>query len=249
MLKYLRMDLYRLFKGKMLWVMLVVLLVMALLSASTMSWATTQESVFASAWVSYGATGGTIDDFERSQSSLWLTSGVMGFITSLAIALFFALDFSTGYVKNLPASHPERMRYYREKLVLIVLLVVGMFAFAIGAFELFRMMIGLPYEHVGTVGEVAFWFGLSVLSLSAYGAVTALVTLFSRGKGAGIAVAVLFSSGFLEWQPLSIFGLLKQGGEALLASPGDIEHVLVASAVIIAACAAVALGVCSRRDV
>lgn len=294
MLKYLRMDLYRLFKGKMLWVMLVVLLVMAAIMAAMMWWSSTPEFAayvneqavqgqsVSSSGFSVGITDGSnsaperlngieLEDFEQNQSSIWLTAGAMGSIVPIVIALFFALDFSSGYVKNLPASRRGRMEYYSEKLVLIVLLTAVLFAFAVISFELFRTVAGLTYGHVGTVAEVAVWFALAVVLISAYGAITALVTWLSRGKAAGIAAAIVLGAGILEgllvmafsslasvwepfgsvseWLPFSSYQLIARGGEALLASPGDIGHVLVSSVVIIAACAAVALGVCSRRDV
>ena len=36
---------------------------------------------------------------------------------------------------------------------------------------------------------------------------------------------------------------------ALLASPGDIGHILVSCGTVLVACVAVALGVCARKDV
>ena len=290
MLRYLRMDLYRLVKGKMLWVMMGIVLAMSVMMAFMMWLTTTPEfaqSVTGSASIHIGISDGSsepvdiqdiqglsdsvIADFTQNQSTMWLGGGAMAVFVAMMVALFFALDFTTGYVKNLPSARRDRLAYYGEKLVFVVLLSAALFAFGIATFELARMAAGFSYGHVGTFGEVAAWFGSAVVVLSAYGAVTAVVARLTQNKTAAIATALVVGSGVVgqvlamifgslsslwepfarvaEWLPFSSYALLQQGGEALLASSGDIGHILISCGAVLVACVAVALGVCARKDV
>lgn len=95
MLRYLRMDLYRLVKGKMLWVMMGIVLAMSVMMAFMMWLTTTPE--FASPYgvgqhhigISDGSSepvdiqdiqglsDSVIADFTQNQSTMWLGGGAM----------------------------------------------------------------------------------------------------------------------------------------------------------------------------
>ena len=228
MLRYLRMDLYRLVKGKMLWVMMGIVLAMSVMMAFMMWLTTTPEfaqSVTGSASIHIGISDGSsepvdiqdiqglsdsvIADFTQNQSTMWLGGGAMAVFVAMMVALFFALDFTTGYVKNLPSARRDRLAYYGEKLVFVVLLSAALFAFGIATFELARMAAGFSYGHVGTFGEVAAWFGSAVVVLSAYGAVTAVVAWLTQNKTAAIATALVVGSGVVGQVLAMIFGSLS----------------------------------------
>lgn len=289
-----RMDMYRLFKSKMLYVVLGLMALMSAFMVFMMWLSTTPEfamyvtgqmtqqelndmassggfSVGVSSSSLEGLNGTELADFTRNQTSMWMSAGALGCFVSVVIALFFVLDFTSGYVKNLPSSRRDRLAYYGEKMVLVVLLTAVFLAFDIATFEIARSIAGLTYAHVDSVGDVAAWFGLSVLLVSVYGALTAVVTWLTQSKAAGLAVGLVVGSSMAgsllamalsslgavweplarvaEWLPYSSYALLAQGGEALLASPGDVGHILVTCGVALVACTVVALGVCSRKDV
>lgn len=167
MLRYLRMDLYRLVKGKMLWVVLGIVLAVSVASAY-MAWLTVNPEFAPSGTNSssgfvIGATDGSaesagyemlsgaqIADFSRNQTAMWLSGGALALFVSVMTALLFAADFSSGYVKNLPTSRKDRLAYYGEKLVLVVLLVALLLVFGIATFEVSRIVSGLSYAHVGS---------------------------------------------------------------------------------------------------
>ena len=77
----------------------------------------------------------------------------------------------------------------------------------------------------------------------------ATATWLTRSRGVGIVVTLLASTS-VAWEPLARAAeWLPYGGQALLASPGDIGHILVSCGTVLVACVAVALGVCARKDV
>lgn len=258
MLKYLRMDVYRLIRSKTLYVTLGIVLVVVAFSVYMMSTAATPG---------LGVTGGSgpssmtiqigkeFESFTQTQSGLWIWTMVI--LVSVVVAQFFALDFASGFVRSLPLSRRDRLDYYRGKIAFVVLLSTALSMFGIVAFGIALMAAGFTYAHADSVVEFAVWYGLLLLVLWTYGMLAATATWLTRSRGVGIVVALLASTSVAweplaraaEWLPYGSCALLVQGARALLASPGDVGHILVSSGVVLAACVAVALRVCARKDV
>ena len=125
MFKYLRMDAYRLIKTKTLYVALGIILAAVAFSVYMMSTAAMPD---------LSATGGEgpssmaiqngkeLGSFTQTQSGLWIWTTVL--LVSVVVAQFFALDFSSGFVKSLPLSRRDRLDYYGGKIVFVVMLGV-----------------------------------------------------------------------------------------------------------------------------
>ena len=128
--------------------------------------------------------------------------------------------------------------------------------FGIAVFVILLKAAGFAYAHADSVAEIVAWYGLLLLVLWTYGMLAATATWLTRSRGVGIVVTLLASTS-VAWEPLARaaeslpYGscALVQGGQALLASPGDIGHILVSCGTVLVACVAVALGVCARKDV
>ena len=138
MFKYLRMDAYRLIKTKTLYVALGIILAAVAFSVYMMSTAAMPD---------LSATGGEgpssmaiqngkeLGSFTQTQSGLWIWTTVL--LVSVVVAQFFALDFSSGFVKSLPLSRRDRLDYYGGKIVFVVMLSTAFSVFGIAVFESF----------------------------------------------------------------------------------------------------------------
>ncbi len=316
MLNLLKMDLYRLVKGQMLKVALVVMAVSAIFVVSTMCWANSPGFADAVAERAQQAgvpttegqgqsggkftfslgvnTGGLEGDsaadsngsaalpsllngtqftptFTQMQAQMWLVGGVGTGIVSIVIALLFAADFASGYAKNILIAGRMRRVYYGEKALLVALLSAAFLAFGMLAFQAACMAFGISYAQDEPFAEIAAWFGMAVLVLTAYGLMTAVAAWATRSKAAALAVAIVVSGGMLggvakllfsqmerlweplgqvaAWLPCSSMLLLADGASAVLSSPDALVHILVTGGVFVAAGLAATFGVCARQDV
>ena len=335
MFNLLKSDLYRLVRGKMLWVMTAIVVAMAAFVVAMMYWFSTPEFLYASARsmefavsssdevasafeeaadeaAGYGldpddpdvraaqqllAMGSSADDLtaadfkEVSRDMRTVASptemlgdaafsgGEVSLLTCLLVALFFASDFSTGFVRNLVMDRRGRVRYYGSKLVLVALVslyfvlltsLASAVAFAVG---------GFTYAAGNTVGEIASFLVLGWLIALAFGCLTAVVTWLTRSAGVGIAFAIVVGSsmaGALLGQVLLLVGrgmpwvasvqpwLLASGQNAmgggmvslmegaLPDAPTSVPaavRIVVASGFWVAASAALTFGVLRKRDV
>ena len=258
MFKYLRMDAYRLIKTKTLYVALGIILAAVAFSVYMMSTAAMPD---------LSATGGEgpssmaiqngkeLGSFTQTQSGLWIWTTVL--LVSVVVAQFFALDFSSGFVKSLPLSRRDRLDYYGGKIVFVVMLSTAFSVFGIAVFEILLKAAGFAYAHADSVPEIAVWYGLLLLVLWTYGMLAATATWLTRSRGVGIVVTLLASTS-VAWEP----SLARRNGFRTAAvrcwfravrrcwrRRGDIGHILVSCGTVLVACVAVALGVCARKDV
>ena len=207
-----------------------------------------------------------------------VSGGAVAMVVSLVVALFFAQDFTTHFARNLVMDRRGRLRYYGEKLVLVGLLAAFFLAVAAlsgaGSFA----AAGFTYAAGNSVGELALFLGLSWLLAFAYGCATAVVVWACRSAGAGVAWALMVSSGIagsllgqvlalvgrgvswvgalVPWLPASCMQSLGNHASALLAAPAAAPlsmaplaaQVLIVGAVVVALCAVLAFGPLRRRD-
>lgn len=124
-----------------------------------------------------------------------VSGGLLGALVALVVALFFASDFSTRFVRNLPLDRRGRASYYGGRLVLVGLialyfLTVGCLV-SIGGF----LLAGFTFAALNSVAEVVAFVGLSWLCVTAYGCMTAVLVWVSRSGGAGVAFALMVATG------------------------------------------------------
>ncbi|BAK43658.1 ribose/xylose/arabinose/galactoside ABC transporter permease [Eggerthella sp. YY7918] len=208
-----------------------------------------------------------------------ISGGVLALFVSLTIALFLVSDFETGFAKNVFAGRRRRAAYYLEKLMLCgvltsVFLLAGM-VLTDGGF----MLAGFEYRFVETVGKYWSWVALAWLAVVTYVVATSVVVLLTRSKAAGIAFAIIIATGMLaslvmtvasalapafpvladavKWLPTFSVKLLGSGGIGLLSSTEGtalvgmtvLTQIALVAGMVIAACTALALAICPRKDV
>ena len=233
MFNLLRSDVYRLVRGKMLWVGLSFLALVVVGAAGLVWFATTPE--FAqmvseqaqqkppqsgmSVTITTPNNAGldaeevqvlnekTLGSRTYSYGNTFMV-GFLGLIVAVLAALLASSDFDTGFAKNVLAGRGNRRAYFAEKLVLIAALC--------GAFLLAGMLLsdaayavlGFSYERTETVAEYWSWAGLSWLVLTSYAFLAALIAWATRSKVAGVVFAALVPTGFLGSMLLSAAAVL-----------------------------------------
>lgn len=207
-----------------------------------------------------------------------VSGGALATVVSLVVALFFVQDFTTHFARNLVMDRRGRLRYYGEKLVLVGLLSAFFLAVAAVAGAVSFAAAGFTYAAASSVGDLALFLGLAWLLAFAYGCMTAVVVWACRSAGAGVAWALVVSSGIagsllaqvlllvdrgmpwvgaLEpWLPASCMQSLGNNASSLLIAPAAAPlvmaplaaQVLIVSAAVVALCIALTFGPLRRRD-
>ena len=122
-----------------------------------------------------------------------------------------AQDFSMRFARNLVMDRRGRVRYYGEKLVLVGLLAAFYLAVAALAGAASFAAAGFTYAAASPLGDLALFLGLAWLLAFAYGCTTAVIVWASRSAGAGVAWALVVSSGIAGSLLGQVLLLLGQG--------------------------------------
>ena len=197
-----------------------------------------------------------------------VSGGALAMVVSLVTALFLAQDFSMRFARNLVMDRRGRVRYYGEKLVLVGLLAAFYLAAA----------AGFTYAAASPLGDLALFLGLAWLLAFAYGCTTAVIVWATRSAGAGVAWALVVSSGIagsllgqvllllgrgVPWigalEPWMLASCMQNVGNhasTLLATPAAAPltmaplavQVLIVGTAAVALCAALTFGPLRKRD-
>ena len=189
-----------------------------------------------------------------------------------------AQDFSMRFARNLVMDRRGRVRYYGEKLVLVGFLAAFYLAVAALAGAASFAAAGFTYAAASPLGDLALFLGLAWLLAFAYGCTTAVIVWATRSAGAGVAWALVVSSGIagsllgqvllllgrgVPWigalEPWTLASCMQNVGNhasTLLATPAAAPltmaplavQVLIVGGVAVALCAALTFGPLRKRD-
>ena len=234
MRKLLRMDIYRLFRRKILYVMIVAM------SAITLSMLFLNDpSTMTFSSILGVMDGVSMDNFMSAASGLGLVYTVM----CIMLSFFVCDDFSSGFAKNIFTVHSKKTDYIAGKIISMVVASGVLMLISLIESIFFCMMSGVTMAGVG--GIIIFWIEKWILS-APFAAAILFVSIWLRNKGLGFLFACLLGTGGLvmgiEWGLEAIkFPFAKQvlswtmyGSSTiptLAFHIGDFVHIIVAAIV------------------
>lgn len=185
MLKLLRMDVYRLFHRKTLYVLLVamsaiMLSMLFLTDPSTM----TINSVMG---VMQGV---NMENFMSAASGL----GLVYTLICILLSFFVCDDFSTGFAKNVFTVHANKRDYIASKILSTMLASGVMMLVSTVESVGFCVISGI---ELGSIGGIIVFFVEKWLLSAPFAAAILFVSLLARNKGIGFLFACLLGTGGL----------------------------------------------------
>lgn len=191
MAKLLKMDIFRLFHRKPLYLMIIIL------SALTLSMLFLSDPSAMSVSSVFGVMDGvSMDNFMSAGSGLGLAYTLM----CIMLSFFVCDDFSSGFAKNIFTVHSNKFDYIVSKI--FSMMIGGAVLMAVSLIEslIFCMISGID---IGSVAGIAVFWIEKWLLCAPFAAAILFVSLVFRNKGLGFLFACLLGTGGLvmgiEW--------------------------------------------------
>lgn len=252
MFKLLKMDLYRLFHRKTLYLMIVAL------SAMTLSMLFLSDPSTQTIGSVLGVLDGvSMENFMSAASGLGLVYTLM----CIMLSYFVCDDFSSGFAKNIFTVHANKFDYILSKIISMmvasgVLMVLSLVE-SIG----FCMMSGV---EMGSIGGIAvFWIEKWILA-APFAAAILFLSLWFRNKGLGFLFACLLGTGGLVMGLMWAFEALHIPYGAQILSwtmygastvptlsfhAGDVIHIVVAAVAWVIVYSVLSASVLKKKEV
>ena len=140
-----------------------------------------------------------------------LDGGMYNTLFGIWFMLFICTDFQSGFIKNIMALHQNQWRYVGSKLltagIVDLCYLLGHLAFTLLLNGLFGNMVpGAGWR------ETVFYLSYAWLLTMAFAALILFACVLFRNMAAGTLVAVLFGSGFLVMTLYRVCSLFHMGG-------------------------------------
>ena len=252
MLNLLKMDLYRLFRRKTLYVMI------AALSAVTLSMLFLAEPSTLTISSILGVMNGvSMDNFMTAANGLGLVYTLM----CIMLSFFVCDDFSSGFAKNIFTVHAGKFDYISSK---IVSMMAGSAVLMVVSLVESLVFCAISGVAVGSVGGIAlFWVEKWILS-APFAAAILFLSLWVRNKGLGFLFACLLGTGGLvmgiQWgfealhfpyasQVLSFTMYGASTIPSLTFQMGEVPHIVLAAVVWVVFYSALSAVVLKKKDV
>lgn len=221
MLNLLRMDLYRIKRGKSVYVCFGILLSFVI-AAFFMIWlmATPQGQQMA---VKIGMLTNVNVQAEQGRDllaqvdtlkalrQLGLNGGTYNLIFGIWVMLFVCGEYQSGFIKNVMALHQNRWNYAASKIfaagIVDLCYLLLMYAFVLLMDWMFADMI--PYADVESI---AFYIGWAWLLTTAFSALLIAICIWTRSVAAGTLAAVLLGTGSIVAPLQGILDMFHIGG-------------------------------------
>ena len=216
-----RMDLYRMNKGKAFRVCLLLAFILAL-GATPFEWGMVQ--------ISKALAPNETVPFAESVSLAYLIghpfSSTILMLAFLSIVIFFYADMENGYIKNIAGQMPKKGYSVLSRFIASVphnlaFMLIGLIGFILGT---------LPFQKItmdGSIPEAIGIFLLKLLLLQSVCAILLLVTTSFRNKSLGMILAVLLGLPVMSLLYLGVnTGLQQLFGKSFDITPYMPDQVL-----------------------
>lgn len=227
MFNLLRMDLYRMKRGKSVYVCLGILLMMTV-ATLCMVWlvATPQGQetavrlgIFAAEDMAedgaFQAIVATDDVMEGVDTLVMLRQtsldgGMHNLVFGIWVMLFVCMDYQSGFIKNVMAVHQNRWNYVLGKILtagivnLCYLIIQYLFVL------LMNRLLGnmAPYS---ALGDVLFYLSWAWLVTTAFAALVIMVCVWSRKVAAGALTVVILGGGMVQGPMYALLNMIHMG--------------------------------------
>lgn len=268
MFNLLRMDLYRMKRGKSVYVCLGILLVMTVMTLCMLWLVVTpqgQETAVRMGMFSLEELAEQGDVLAGVDTLVMLRQtgmdgGVHNLVFGIWVMLFVCMDYQSGFIKNIMAVHQNRWNYVVSK-VMTAGIVNGCYLVIQYLFVLLMNRLLGNMVPCSALRDVVFYLTWAWLVTTAFAALVIMVCAWTRSVAAGALTAVLLGSGTVQgpmyallnmvhmggWMKYTIYYTLDLGANRY-ASPADL-YVYAVGAGFLILYAAVAGLVLKKRDI
>ncbi len=211
MLNLLRMDLYRMWRSKSVYVCLACLLAMAVVCYGLVWLMGTPQGQQAAMRI------GILEEEDAEAAMLegvdtlvmyrqtCMDGGMYSVVLGIWVMLFVCMDYQSGFLKNIMAIYKNRWNYVGSKV-----LTAGLLNFVYLLLQLFFILLlnRLFGNMVPYTGAKSLLFYLSWVWLltTAFAAMVILISVWTRSVAAGALMAVLVGGGVI---PRALYGILN----------------------------------------
>lgn len=219
MFNLLRMDLYRVKRGRSVYVIFGILLLCSVVIFGVLWLLATpggQETALRIGMLSpeeLGEFRGLLEgtDVLGIYRQTSLDGGMYNTLFGIWFVLFVCMDFQSGFIKNIMTLHQNRWRYVGSKLFAAGIVDFG---YLLGHLVFTLILNGLFGNMLPGAGwrETVFYLGYAWLLTMAFAALILFACVLFRSVAAGTLTAVLFGSGVLVMTLYRVCSLFHMGG-------------------------------------
>lgn len=220
MFNLLRMDLYRMRRGKSVYVCLGILLVMTVFTLC-MVWlmatprgqeTAVQLGMFTSGDMEVVAADNIMEGMDTlvMLRQISLDGGMHNLVFGIWVMLFVCMDYQSGFIKNVMAVHQNRWNYVFSKILtagivnLCYLIIQYLFVL------LMNRLLG-NMAPCSALGDVLFYLSWAWLVTTAFAALVIMVCVWTRKVAAGALTVVLLGSGTVQGPMYALLNMIHMG--------------------------------------
>lgn len=205
-----RMDLRRLLRGKTLYILIGVLIIVVLSSVlMSRQDANITDMLGASSGGMFDAEGGGFG----SGMGISIIYGLLG----LVAMLFICNDYSSGYAKNIFTVHTNKWNYFVSKLLTMMVASTIMIGAFLTVSFILCLLTGRGVALDNPFGFIMFIFQKWLVS-GAFSAIYIFINLLTRNKAVGSVAAFLIGMGGLVMGLQLFFGMIGVDGTIIIDS-------------------------------